>query len=205
MLKIYLTRHGQDEDNANGVLNGQRNMPLTVLGVEQANDLALKIKASGIKFDKIYSSPLQRALKTASIINNVLAVDNLEQMPELMERDFGVLTGQPVNIITKWCAPNIIKTATVVYALEADGLEAFPALLERAHLVLNKIKKANKKGNVLLVTHGDIGKMIYTAYYNLDWKDVLRSFHFGNSDLLLLSDNNHPLDPHIFKAKQFND
>lgn len=32
-------------------------------------------------------------------------------------------------------------------------------------------------GRILLVTHGDIGQMIYAAYYNLDWKDVLQLFH----------------------------
>lgn len=29
MNKIYLVRHGQDKDNADGILNGHRNMPLT--------------------------------------------------------------------------------------------------------------------------------------------------------------------------------
>lgn len=36
MAKIYLVRHGQDEDNAAGRLNGRRDMPLTLKGVEQA-------------------------------------------------------------------------------------------------------------------------------------------------------------------------
>lgn len=28
MLKIYITQHGQNEDNANGILNGHRDLPL---------------------------------------------------------------------------------------------------------------------------------------------------------------------------------
>ena len=45
MLNVYLARHGQDEDNANGILNGRRDMPLTTLGVNQAKELAEKIKS----------------------------------------------------------------------------------------------------------------------------------------------------------------
>lgn len=60
MLKIYIARHGQDKDNVRGILNGHRDEPLTILGQNQAKDLAEKIKEAGIKFDKIYSSPLKR-------------------------------------------------------------------------------------------------------------------------------------------------
>jgi len=38
-LHIYLTRHGQDQDNAHGILNGHRNTPLTELGIQQAQQL----------------------------------------------------------------------------------------------------------------------------------------------------------------------
>jgi probable phosphoglycerate mutase len=37
MMKIYLTRHGQNEDNLNGILNGHRDLPLTDLGRDQKN------------------------------------------------------------------------------------------------------------------------------------------------------------------------
>ncbi len=61
-----------------------------------------------------------------------------------------------------------------------------------------------KNGNILLVSHGDFGKMIYAVYYNLDWKRVLKMFHFGNSDLILLSKDSEPEKAHLFKAKQYN-
>jgi len=39
---------------------------------------------------------------------------------------------------------------------------------------------------VLLVTHGDIGKMIYAAYHGIDWKIALNQFHFANTDVVKL-------------------
>lgn len=56
MLKIYLARHGQNEDNANGILNGHRDMPLTEVGIGQAHEVAEKIKESGLTFDVVLSS-----------------------------------------------------------------------------------------------------------------------------------------------------
>lgn len=46
MLKIYLARHGQNEDNAIGILNGYRDLPLTDTGLAQAAEVANKIKAA---------------------------------------------------------------------------------------------------------------------------------------------------------------
>lgn len=67
-MKIYIVRHGQDQDNANGLLNGHRDTALTEIGIEQANQIATKIQEANLVFDKIYSSPLQRAYRTAEII-----------------------------------------------------------------------------------------------------------------------------------------
>lgn len=62
-MKIYLVRHGQNEDNANGVLNGHRDLPLTDLGRTQAMESARLILNLDLRFDVVYSSPLSRALE----------------------------------------------------------------------------------------------------------------------------------------------
>ena len=66
------------------------------------------------------------------------------------------------------------------------------------------LKKKHKDGNILLVTHGDFGKMLYCAYYNLDWKEVLKMFHFGNSDLLFMSPKSKAEDVYVFRSQQYN-
>lgn len=204
MLNIYLTRHGQDIDNLRGVLNGRRNKPLTELGENQARELALKIKSAKINFDRIYSSPLKRAFKTAQIISELLGKLELEIFEDLIERDFGIMSGKHHTKIDKICAPHVLKTGLVTYFLQPEGAETFPDLVKRGKRVLKKIEDKHRGGNVLLVTHGDIGKMIYVAYYNLHWREVLKMFHFGNSDLLLMSKNSPADKAHIFKTKQHN-
>ncbi len=204
MLKIYLARHGQNQDNVNGILNGHRDEPLTPLGEQQAHITATYIKEAGLTFDAVYSSPLKRAFRTAEIITSDLGLNLPTVEEDLVERNFGVMTGYPVSKIEEMCAPEIIKTGTITYFLCPKGAETFPELIERGKKVINYIQTNHSDGSILLVTHGDIGKMIYAAYYHLDWKEVLTSFHFGNCEVLLLSEGSPASESHFFKQLQHN-
>lgn len=203
MLKIYLARHGQSEDNLNHILGGLRDSPLTALGITQATSLAKKISDSGIHFDALYASPLQRARKTAEIVGNALGMIPVE-MQNLRERDFGVMSGLPDSVVEEMCKPDIYKPAneSFYYFLSPKGAETFPDLLDRAKLILEELQSKHSEGNILLVSHSDLGKMIYAQYYGLtseeQWKDVLGSCHFGNSDLLLLSPDTTAEETHVF-------
>src|SRR3989338_636633 len=205
MLKIYIARHGQDEDNANGILNGHWDTKLTPTGEQQALKLALAMNSAKLKFDAVYYSPLQRAKGTVDIIYRETKWANFWMQwlptPLLIERNFGVMTGKPVKDICLLCEPDVIKTDTITYFLSPEGAETFPQLIKRANLLLSEVRALWNDGNILLVTHGDIGKIIFTAYYRLDWKDVLTAFHFGNSELLLLSKDCKPEDAHLVRIE----
>jgi probable phosphoglycerate mutase len=183
MADIYLVRHGQDEDNANGILNGRRDMPLTDLGRSQASTVAKKLKDAGITI--IYASPLLRAYETAQIIAKEIGVDEVLADNDLMERKFGVLTGKPVADIGKY-TNKILAADKVNYFLEGEGSEDFPTLYQRARSILKKIQDKHPDEHVLLVTHGDIGKMIRAAYHNWTWGEGLRTPYFDNTGVLEL-------------------
>ncbi len=204
MAKIFIVRHGQDQDNVQKILNGHRNKPLTQQGLLQARQLAEHINQTSMKFDFIYSSPLARAYATALMISGT-ATDAPTPLDLLIERDFGIMSGKSTDDIEKFCAPHIIKTDTITYFLNPEGAETFPQLLARGQAVLDYIAQNHSaEESILLVCHGDIGKMIYAAYYKLDWKDVLIRFHFGNSEMLMLAKGSTPENSHVFKQEQFN-
>jgi len=200
--EIFIARHGQNEDNANGILNGHRDLPLTDLGRQQARDLADGMHAIGLTFDTVYSSPLDRAVETARIVCGALGIKSEpEVIPELIERDFGIMTGVSNTEIEARCAPDIIKTETITYYLQPEGAETFPELIERGHGVLTHVRSLRTEGRILLVCHGDIGKMIYAAATGKPWEDVLRNFHFGNGDLIEVSSTD---EAHVVKLPQHN-
>ncbi|MEK7497966.1 MAG: histidine phosphatase family protein [Patescibacteria group bacterium] len=203
MLNIYLTRHGQDLDNFHGILNGRRDKPLSYIGRRQAKEAATKLK-NLVKFDFIYTSPLKRAYKTAKIISKNQGISTPIVMQNLIERDFGKMTGKSLGEIEVLCKLHIIKTNTCTYFLNPAGAETFPQLVVRAKKVLSFIQKNYKDGNILLVTHGDIGKMIYAVFYKIEWKKALKSLSFGNTDLLSLSVRTKPDKAKVIETVQFN-
>jgi broad specificity phosphatase PhoE len=178
MLKIYIARHGQDVDNANSILNGHRDEPLTSIGIKQANQLAEEIVIKNMNFHHIFSSPLQRALKTADIIHKAIDGPKPKILSNLIERNFGIMTGVEISKVEEMCAPDILKTEAVNYFLSPIGAETFPDLLKRAEKVLSKIEEDFTEGSILLVTHGDIGKMIFAKYYNLHLERSFISISF---------------------------
>lgn len=204
MLKIYIARHGQNEDNANGILNGHRDMPLTAIGERQAHELADGIKAQDLTFDAVYTSPLSRASRTAEVVCQTLGLPKPVVLDVLIERDFGSMTGQLAVDIEKLCAPDIVKTETITYFLSPSDAETFPDLLVRASKALEQVRAMHASGTVLLVSHGDFGKMLYASYYGLPWGDMLTKFHFGNCELLLLAEDADPNVPHVVRIEQHN-
>ena len=81
--KIYLVRHGQTVWNVKKRMQGHQDSPLTKLGILQAN--WAKEALDDIKIDIIYSSPSNRAYKTAEIIKGnrkipLVAKNNLREI-----------------------------------------------------------------------------------------------------------------------------
>ena len=145
-----------------------------------------------------------------SAANTASCRTRVEVLNDLIERDFGIMTGQPTSSIVQMCGVDrILATEKINYFLDPEGAETFPDLIERAHRLLSHIEQIittteKEDSNVLLVTHGDFGKMLYAAYYNLQWEDVLRQFHFGNSEVLLLAKDSPPERAHVFETEQHN-
>ena len=201
MTEIWIARHGQNVDNANGILNGHRDLPLTELGRQQARELGEGIKVAGLQFDAVYSSPLSRAYETAVIATGIAGLPEPVKYNSIIERDFGVLTGKSADRVEELCAPDIIKTDTITYFLSPEGAETFDDLVVRGHTVLDDMRARHVDEKILLVCHGDIGKMIYAAATGRAWRDVLIDFHFGNGDLIETSGDG---EAHKVKLQQFN-
>jgi broad specificity phosphatase PhoE len=200
MLKIYIVRHGEDSDEAAGIISGQRDMPLTEKGLTQSEELTRIIWSHGLHFGAIYTSPLQRAYRCAEIITDTLELPKPVPRANLIERACGVMTGEPHASIEDACGPDVIKSAATTHFLHAHNAETFPELLARARAALDDIRANHgSQGQVLVVTHADFGKMLFAAYYNLEWQPAMSMFHFGHAELLELSEETSPASAQLYK------
>lgn len=148
-MKIYAIRHGQTELNVKGLINGSIPDNLTETGKEQAR-LAAKHLPHSIK--RIYSSPLTRARQTAEILNANLQLP-IAYRDELKEVNFGDLEGTP--FLEEYQQRHV----NLDYDWRPSG-ECFDDVKQRVLTLLNEIKHDNGDGEVLLVVHGGIVRML---------------------------------------------
>src|SRR3990167_9761152 len=97
-MEVILVRHGLTENNKKGITNGRIDEPLADEGIEQAQELARRLKDKPI--DVIYSSPLKRATFTAlPIAEKIGRTINIDH--RLIEVDFGDFEGKPNSEVEK--------------------------------------------------------------------------------------------------------
>ncbi len=89
---LYLIRHGETDWNLTGRWQGHADIPLNAIGRAQARRLAERIGARGPRFDAIFSSDLQRAWETASILGQAADLPP-QPLPALREIDVGSWSG----------------------------------------------------------------------------------------------------------------
>jgi broad specificity phosphatase PhoE len=85
---IYLARHGETEWSLTGQHTGLTDLPLTKRGEDNARALGKRL--TGLKFAKVFTSPLQRATRTCELAG-FGAVAELDQ--NLLEWDYGQYEG----------------------------------------------------------------------------------------------------------------
>ena len=151
-MKIYLVRHGETDWNLSGKAQGQSDIPLNSTGESQA--LSISQYFSNIKIESIYSSSVQRALKTATIISL-----NHNQEPiindKFLEIDFGALDGTPLNemksrfpeFFNEW----ISDPTTAVFPESKETLNLLQSRTWEG--VSELVKKHQDTDNILIVSH----------------------------------------------------
>nr|WP_307774518.1 histidine phosphatase family protein [uncultured Cetobacterium sp.] len=171
MLRIYFVRHGETIWNTLKIFQGRQDSPLTEVGINQAEKLSEYIK--DIHFDKIYSSPQSRAKKTAEILLGDRKL-NIIEIPELQEINMGNVEGIPRENFEKNFPEeyhNFWNNAIAYNPIAFNG-ESYQEVLDRVKVGLEKLIQENKKGTVLVVSHG----VTLKAIFNIIKKHGIKEF-----------------------------
>lgn len=176
MTKLILIRHGQTEWNVLGRYQGQTDVALSPLGVEQAEKLAAHFPAD--KIEAVYASDLKRAMKTAGCVAERFGL-TVHPCKELRELNFGDWEGLTYDeIVAKWpdALQNFFQHPDI---LKIPHGESFPELRARALGCIEKIVAAHPDETVAVFAHGAILRTILTAALHMDLKYVwtIRQFN----------------------------
>ncbi len=213
-LNIYLMRHGQTILNRAHRTQGWCDGVLTKEGIDVAVNVGYGL--SHIPFNKVYSSDLRRAVKTAEIVikenrnNEQLELIQIEELREVyfgkfeggLERDMFQAILNKLNVtsieeIEKKYDFQRVYCDTTALLDETKEAEDYETALKR---IMNGLKQVcveneEKGGNILVVGHGGMIRLI------IDYLD--KSFdirELDNSSVSLLEYENG-----IFRVKSVND
>jgi|CXWL01.1.fsa_nt_gi probable phosphoglycerate mutase len=151
MTFFYIVRHGETDDNANGIFQGQSGRGLNRRGQAQAARLAERLRRTRI--DAIVSSDLERAVETAAILGS--ACDRTPALdPGLREVDVGTWTGKSHDAIAA-LYPEEWAAWSSGLDVRRGGGETYAELAERVELAIGRIASAHDASHrIVLVSHG---------------------------------------------------
>lgn len=177
MMTIYLVRHGETEENLQRILQGHMPGTLTEQGKEQVQRAAEQLSKEGVKFTRIVSSDLKRAMDSAQIIADKI---NLPVIPMeiLRERDWGKFTGMSI--------------AEAMDKYRVDGKWLFPegtteteeGIYERACKSLVELQKQFADETIIVVTHGQFARNLIAAHFECSYHEVAS---FVNAEIRILN------------------
>lgn len=186
MLNVFLLRHGETQWNADGNRYcGRTDIPLTKKGISQAE--LIHNQLSDIKFNAVYSSPLQRALSTAQIASGKDPVITDER---LIEFRFGKWEGKTKEefipedpaLWDRWCNDPGTTNAGVTG-------ETANEVVQRVNNFFEFALKKFPSGNILVVGHNGINRFYLAFKLSMQLKNYRRLVQ-QNSSITMFS-----LDP----------
>ena len=165
MKKLYLLRHGQTEFNVKKLVQGRCDSPLTDLGRKQAGMAAAWLKAHGVVPDKVVSSPLGRAMDTASFVATELLGQNaaVEPCEGIIERCYGTFEEGPHDALPT----DVWDPGEDLVPFGGEGSQALQA---RMVATLTKLISAENVETLLAVSHGSASRQFIKAAAPADFK-----------------------------------
>ena len=149
---IYLARHAETAWSLSGQHTGLTDIPLTPRGEQHAKMLGKRL--SGLKFAAVFTSPLQRAHRTAQLAGfGSATVDH-----DLVEWDYGQYEGMKTVDIQK------THPGWNLFVDGCPGGETFAQITARVDRMIAKIRAVD--GDVLLFSSGHLIRVLTARWLN---------------------------------------
>lgn len=158
MKRLYLLRHGQTEFNVKKLVQGRCDSPLTDLGRQQAEMAAAWLKAHNVIPDKVASSPLGRAMDTASLVATELFGQNaaVEPCEGIIERCYGTFEEGPHDALPT----DVWDPGEDLVPFGGEGSQALQA---RMVSTLTNLMGIDGVKTLLAVSHGSASRQFIKA------------------------------------------
>ena len=165
MGELILLRHGETEWSQAGKHTGRTDIPLTAHG--KAIAAALAPTFAGHQFAAVFTSPAERAVQTAELALGSAAA-SAKVDPDLWEWDYGGYEGLTTAQIQQQ-HPGWYLWQDGVIPGDADHPgETVAAVGARTDRVLFRVRPLLADGDVVLVAHGHVLRVLTARWLGLD-------------------------------------
>jgi probable phosphoglycerate mutase len=160
--EVVLVRHGETAWSRSGRHTGRTDIPLTEAGVAAARALAGTLARR--HWVAVFSSPLGRAMQTAELAG----LAGVTPDPDLLEWDYGGYEGMTTAEI---------RSMRPGWDLWRDGVEPGNAdhpgerlqqVAVRADALLDRVRPLLHGGDVALIAHGHVQRVLTARWLGLD-------------------------------------
>ena len=213
--EIWLVRHGQSAGNVardaaeaaehllNDIAGGDMDVPLSSLGIEQAQSLAAWFAAlpQQQRPNVVLHSPYLRAAETARYIMDALGSDTLlavQTDERLREKEFGILDRLTVRGIEQRY-PELYEQRQHVgkFYFRPPGGESWCDVILRLRSVLDTITREFCKERVLIVGHQVTVNCLRYLFERMDEREILDADR--SADVPNCSVTSYRFDPSLGK------
>jgi phosphohistidine phosphatase len=156
-MELYILRHGLAGESGDPRYPDDSQRPLTAEGKRKMHQAALGIKAMGITFDLVFTSPYLRARQTAEIVCNQLDCADILQITENLEPG-----RNPLKAITEVNESNLNGNGVLLVGHEPflSGLASL--LVSGSNIPVLELKKG-------AMCKLEVGDLIYGRCAVLHW------------------------------------
>jgi broad specificity phosphatase PhoE len=162
MGELIVIRHGQTEWSLSGRHAGRTDVPLTDAGEAAARALAPRL--AGRDLAAVFSSPLSRAMRTAELAG----LSGAKPDPDLLEWDYGGYEGLTAEQIREskpgW---DLWRDGVVPGDADHPG-ERLQEVAARTDTVLDRVRPLLAEGDVAVVAHGHLARVLTVRWLGLD-------------------------------------
>lgn len=165
-MKLFLIRHGETAWNREGKFQGRVDVPLNDAGRELAR--ITRQNMPEVHYDRVYCSPLCRAVETAQILlEGRFPLDDIRRDERILEIDFGAYEGSVIREASEDPSHPLYNALWHPELYQpGDKAESFEQLVARADAFLrDEILPLEAAGveNVLVVAHGAMNRAFVCA------------------------------------------
>jgi probable phosphoglycerate mutase len=184
MGELVLIRHGETEWSRTGQYAGRTDLPLTDAG--EAAGRALAPVLSGRQLAAVFSSPLNRAMRTAELAG----LPGVKPDPDLLEWDYGGYEGMTEEQIRETSPSwDLWRDGVIPGGADHPG-ETLQQVAARIDRMLDRVRRllrvGDSEGDVAIVGHGHLQRVLTARWLGLDPSAarLLRHPHTGTISTL---------------------